>query len=240
MTDYNSLKVVDLRGLLKQRGIAATGLTKKAQFVAKLEEADREAEAEPEVAEDEQDPTDQVEADQGLQNEENKKQLEDAQVPADPVEDNENKKQLASGDKASGEPQLPLPEAQPNKKSGVSIESQPVVTDDQLELEENTSAAQTSTNTLPDSSSSVAEPSQTPAPTTEQPSIPPTADVDMTSAPQEPQKIEEDYEDSKKRKRRSATPPVDESEVAKKKRRQTTMARCISRKTRAWRWNMRK
>jgi hypothetical protein len=42
MTDYNKLTVANLRQLLKDRSIPSTGLTRKAQIVAKLEEADME------------------------------------------------------------------------------------------------------------------------------------------------------------------------------------------------------
>jgi hypothetical protein len=40
MSDYNKQTVAQLRVLLKERGIPATGLTRKAQIVEKLEEAD--------------------------------------------------------------------------------------------------------------------------------------------------------------------------------------------------------
>jgi hypothetical protein len=40
MTDYNKQTVAQLRQLLKDRGIPSTGLTRKAQIVEKLEEAD--------------------------------------------------------------------------------------------------------------------------------------------------------------------------------------------------------
>jgi len=42
MADYNKQTVAQLRQVLKDRGIPSTGLTKKAQIVEKLEEADRE------------------------------------------------------------------------------------------------------------------------------------------------------------------------------------------------------
>lgn len=42
MTDYNKHTVAQLRGILKDRGIPSTGLTRKAQIIEKLEEADRE------------------------------------------------------------------------------------------------------------------------------------------------------------------------------------------------------
>jgi hypothetical protein len=40
MADYNKQTVAQLRQLLKDRGIPSTGLTRKAQIVEKLEEAD--------------------------------------------------------------------------------------------------------------------------------------------------------------------------------------------------------
>ncbi|KAF2270045.1 hypothetical protein CC78DRAFT_611712 [Lojkania enalia] len=60
MTDYNKLTVANLRGLLKDRGIPSTGLTRKAQIIEKLEEYDQvdpsalaEAEGTPAVAQPE-------------------------------------------------------------------------------------------------------------------------------------------------------------------------------------------
>lgn len=44
MADYNKLKVVELKDLLKQRGISATGLTKKAQYIQALTDEDSKAE----------------------------------------------------------------------------------------------------------------------------------------------------------------------------------------------------
>src|SRR3954468_3038224 len=41
MADYNKLTVANLRQLLKDRHIPSTGLTRKAQIIEKLEEADR-------------------------------------------------------------------------------------------------------------------------------------------------------------------------------------------------------
>lgn len=43
MTDYSKLTVANLRFVLKQRGIPSTGLTRKAQIIEKLEEADQAA-----------------------------------------------------------------------------------------------------------------------------------------------------------------------------------------------------
>jgi hypothetical protein len=42
MSDYSKQTVAQLRQLLKDRGIPSTGLTRKAQIVEKLEEADEE------------------------------------------------------------------------------------------------------------------------------------------------------------------------------------------------------
>jgi hypothetical protein len=47
MADYNKQTVAQLRQLLKDRGIPSTGLTRKAQIVEKLEEADNEGEDAP-------------------------------------------------------------------------------------------------------------------------------------------------------------------------------------------------
>lgn len=40
MADYNKQTVAQLRQILKDRGIPSTGLTRKAQIIEKLEEAD--------------------------------------------------------------------------------------------------------------------------------------------------------------------------------------------------------
>ena len=51
MTDYSKLTVANLRFVLKQRGIPSTGLTRKAQIIEKLEEADQAAGVAPTPAE---------------------------------------------------------------------------------------------------------------------------------------------------------------------------------------------
>lgn len=53
MADYNKSTVAQLRQLLKERGIPSTGLTKKAQIVAKLEESDSASTEAPEDAAEE-------------------------------------------------------------------------------------------------------------------------------------------------------------------------------------------
>jgi hypothetical protein len=45
MTDYNKLTVANLKGLLKERGIPQTGLTRKAQIIEALEARDNEGES---------------------------------------------------------------------------------------------------------------------------------------------------------------------------------------------------
>lgn len=47
MADYNKQTVAQLRQLLKDRGIPSTGLTRKAQIVEKLEEADSNGDGAP-------------------------------------------------------------------------------------------------------------------------------------------------------------------------------------------------
>jgi hypothetical protein len=42
LTDYNALTAVKLKALLKERGVKLTGMTRKVQFIAKLEELDGE------------------------------------------------------------------------------------------------------------------------------------------------------------------------------------------------------
>jgi hypothetical protein len=54
MTDYNKQTVAQLRQLLKDRGIPSTGLTRKAQIVEKLEEADQSAQTDAPAQEEEQ------------------------------------------------------------------------------------------------------------------------------------------------------------------------------------------
>lgn len=50
MADYNKQTVVQLKQLLKDRGIPSTGLTRKAQIIEKLEEADDSGTGAPEAA----------------------------------------------------------------------------------------------------------------------------------------------------------------------------------------------
>ncbi|KAH7076101.1 hypothetical protein FB567DRAFT_596726 [Paraphoma chrysanthemicola] len=51
MTDYNKQTVAQLRTLLKDRGIPSTGLTRKAQIIEKLEEADQSLSGESQAGE---------------------------------------------------------------------------------------------------------------------------------------------------------------------------------------------
>lgn len=49
MADYSKQTVANLRQLLKDRGIPSTGLTRKAQIIEKLEEADAAGDGPPET-----------------------------------------------------------------------------------------------------------------------------------------------------------------------------------------------
>jgi len=49
MADYSKQTVANLRQLLKDRGIPSTGLTRKAQIIEKLEEADAAGDGPPEA-----------------------------------------------------------------------------------------------------------------------------------------------------------------------------------------------
>ncbi|KAF2852611.1 hypothetical protein T440DRAFT_553473 [Plenodomus tracheiphilus IPT5] len=73
MSDYNKQTVAQLRQILKERGIPSTGLTRKAQIVEKLEEADSAGAA---VSDAPPEPVEQVEPEAGQD-----AQTSQAQVP---------------------------------------------------------------------------------------------------------------------------------------------------------------
>ncbi|CAN6674951.1 protein Tho1p [Trichomonascus vanleenenianus] len=100
MAEYTSLKVAELKEILKQRGLALSGT--KAELVERLKQADAEAEKETEA--EEQLPEETVQPDTSAvetENQPEEKQQESAEAPvteqkAEPAEDNEE----ASGEGA--------------------------------------------------------------------------------------------------------------------------------------------
>ncbi|WPH02768.1 Hypothetical protein R9X50_00563600 [Acrodontium crateriforme] len=93
MSDYGSLKVTDLRDMLKERGISSTGLTRKQQIIEALEAHDANATDEPEPA------AEQVTADELAET--------DAPEPEAPQE--LEKEETNEPDPAAPEPRAPVP-----------------------------------------------------------------------------------------------------------------------------------
>ena len=84
MADYNKQTVAQLRQLLKDRGIPSTGLTRKAQIVEKLEEADSADAGAPKASDA---PTDAATDAQEPEGAEAQSAQEDPVVPGPPLEE---------------------------------------------------------------------------------------------------------------------------------------------------------
>lgn len=83
MTDYNKQTVAQLRQLLKDRAIPSTGLTRKAQIVEKLEEADNAGDGAPGTSDA---PEDAATSNQLSESAEDHSEQEEA-VPGPPLEE---------------------------------------------------------------------------------------------------------------------------------------------------------
>ena len=84
MADYNKQTVAQLRQLLKDRGIPSTGLTRKAQIVEKLEEADSADAGAPEASDAPADAAIDAQEPEGA---EAQSAQEDPVVPGPPLEE---------------------------------------------------------------------------------------------------------------------------------------------------------
>ncbi|EON68386.1 hypothetical protein W97_07644 [Coniosporium apollinis CBS 100218] len=226
MTDYNSLTVANLRTLLKDRGIASTGLTRKRQIIDKLEEADSKGDgnsngvsnAAP-VLEPAVDEEDGPQADGALPTDEHNTQQVAEDTVVSQISGSEQTLEAQDADSAIHAAIQPPERAVPGTVTNEGLEER--------------AASPASSATMPPEKPpqpeqaevppTVAQPStsQTPIPSHEKPA--PADDVSLPAATrestmQEPSRMntEELREDSRKRKRRSATPPLDAEEASKK------------------------
>ncbi|KAF2144181.1 uncharacterized protein K452DRAFT_357090 [Aplosporella prunicola CBS 121167] len=213
MTDYNKLTVANLRGLLKERGIPSTGLTRKQQIIERLEEEDNAAPttgAQPEADDD---------------------------APPDEAEDEEMKESIAPDEPTAQEDDLiekVSAEHEPDREPERAVEHHDAIQPTEASTKEPDAVAEVSpappveerTQRPGTANTSV---SQTPIPTHEQPlSAPVEAEAETASTTADPELSAETsrlgsadiIEDSRKRKRRSVTPPLDAQEAAKKKLKQ--------------------
>ncbi len=213
MTDYNKLTVANLRSLLKERGIASTGLTRKQQIVERLTAADAAIAATVPNVETGDEATAPAPAAAEVVGSQDAQSTEPTQADSLPRD---------------GEAQVPEPEA-----------SQHVEQNPRASPGEDAHAEQpfstTSSVTLPAEDSErlstpvvvAASTSQTPVPSREAPletstGAPSTEGepIGQASLPDSSRLNSEDVsEDRRKRKRRSQTPPVDSTEAAFKKSR---------------------
>lgn len=222
MADYNKLTVANLKALLKDRGIPQTGLTRKAQLVERLEQADNETGASASQA-------------NGM----------DTDTPAPPG-DNARDGTLRYVEEISTDARSPAAlgadesleavEPAPDYHSSVQpVEAGPAPGSGAAVAPDDQAQSTASSMTLPAEGSeqpavaAVSTPSQIPVPSHE---VPVATTAETASATQEAStqpseapsssrlNTEEVVEDNRKRKRRSVTPAVVTEEVANKKLRQ--------------------
>lgn len=201
MTDYNKLTVVNLKALLKERGIAQTGLTRKAQYVEALENADAANNGE----DDALDASEEQKEDSG----ENGVEREEVQLPVKDVETE----------------QSPEAKAQPEEQSTKPDETDDGGRTDGLKQSDGAEppieqVGQHPTSVSPPSAKEEAKPvsEDAAAPDTQASNDAPETLTHTSTL--ESVRTEEMVEDRLKRKRRSASPPILDSEVVKKKLRQ--------------------
>jgi hypothetical protein len=188
--EYEKLTVANLRSILKERGIASTGLTRKAQIIEKLREVD--AEAEKSAAPVEED------------------------VQEDAAEDGIEETQAEAAEVV--EPEKPALE-EIVKQEIIPVQEEPVVEAPvEAPKESSPEPAVPIQDPIPVETQASVEPTQTqPVPTTEldqaqQPVAIQASGTDTAISTQP----NSDIESSRKRKRRSASPPMDTQELSKK------------------------
>ncbi|KAF2426539.1 hypothetical protein EJ08DRAFT_651644 [Tothia fuscella] len=216
--DYDKLKVPELKKLLKDAGIAQTGLSRKAQYIEKLREYDENKGSSSAPAGE----------DQGTPGDANDT---DATVTGDAThlseETHPTPEKLAGSTTSSAT--LPVnethtqdTEVQPTpmpvfKKSKFDIDEEPIpesvsaepeVTEDAPPIEANAPA-------ISDTPAVISAPAANDEPVATQPES--RAESSSLTTPVPTQEI---IEDNRKRKRRSMTPPVKEDEVAMKRQKQ--------------------
>ncbi|OCL10379.1 hypothetical protein AOQ84DRAFT_387556 [Glonium stellatum] len=118
MTDYNKLTVANLRQLLKDRQIPSTGLTRKAQIIEKLEEADQSGDASatlPDAAGDDASPPTDESAKLSEQPEP-PPQKDEANV-SEPLKESAEPEAQVNADAAESQPRAPLPNTSPETQA---------------------------------------------------------------------------------------------------------------------------
>lgn len=211
MADYNKLKVTELKEELKKRGIPATGLKLKQQFVDKLVEADT---ATATHLENPEPPTDDgaqessqtplqstVQPHQSVQGDaEESKSCEVISEPTSgPIESQDR---IVKNESLSAETKR---EETPYVLRSPTSSQQPPETNKRI-LEEK------ALNPVSDDPTQRSHP-----PTTSQSPLP--KDITLQSGTATPSILQEVHDDSKKRKRRSVTPPPTSEDVAQKRAR---------------------
>ena len=203
MTDYNKLTVAKLRSLLKDRGIASTGLTRKQQIVDKLIAADREN-APSQAAQDDERGHQVVATESQAAGE----VQEDASAPEKPRADNNDATDVAHGRHVTLQPIERFSSLHPAEegRSDLAVSKASSVT---LQADEPEAVSQ----------------SQTPIPTREEQEKTQSeqaGSIASSSRDLSTLSTQEVTEDNLKRKRRSPSPPVDAEEAAHKKLKQST------------------
>lgn len=214
MTDYEKLTVAVLRSMLKDRGVPATGLTRKAQIVTRLQEQDAADAAKPSESsatlEQEVTEAPQVEADTKVQEE----------MPASPPDS--MVAEVMEGHMTSipdGQSEEYRTAANGFTSAGADVADAQINQDDAPTTIEPEQPAPPAERT---SASTVRSLSQTPLPSKEETiaqSVP-LASALTTPAPSREDTAattQTDTDERKKRKRRSASPPIDTQELAIKR-----------------------
>jgi hypothetical protein len=128
MTDYNKLTVANLRQVLKERGIPSTGLTRKAQIIEKLEEADKVETAAASSAEPAQSTSVESQEDNGGGNAEKAADVTETTAPTEPAPVTE--------DAPATHPAEPVPEHSYAPQPAAPAPTEPVVDTTPAEAQE--------------------------------------------------------------------------------------------------------
>ncbi|KAI9712062.1 MAG: hypothetical protein M1820_001771 [Bogoriella megaspora] len=213
--DYSKLTVANLKGILKERGIPSTGLTRKQQIIDKLLEKDSASQAD----KHEDHPAEQADAQDSNEPETSTTQAI-SEIREEPAPEEEPTILEGQNAKAAEDAEIAkvsaVPEKVTDEPSSGLLHHAPI---EPMETEETS----TNSSTLPtEISSEPAQPDLFGKDGNQQ--------VPASSAPQPPsngavsrsqsQDTDTNIEENRKRKRRSASPPADPEAIAIKKRKQ--------------------
>lgn len=188
--DYSALKVADLKGLLKERGIPSTGLSRKQQIIEALVSHDANEGGEAAAAGDEDNEESKEDVDMKDAQEETTAEVEpEGKTPEDAADD---QAAAQSGDSNGAE-----------QGSGDGAAEPADIT-----LEPEVAASQATSTEAP-------APSTT-APTVLESNHPVSKEPSALATPQQTSPTRESQSSDRKRKRRSPTPPISEEAVNKK------------------------